>query len=306
MSLPEFDAKAAKVMDLYRSLTPSSRSRLVELSDNWVALYDTTLLGDAGYNCTVDFLYAIVTDPVDLSIANVGITADQIASTAMMECNQPGQVDQGSRGTCTVTSMQYVLIRQNPAEYLRIIQGLVQPGDGLVRLAGDASLVRVVDSVPPDLTGRTHTERLFQSALMALARDGYSNMEDPAGGGPGLSASEERNALQALFGGNFEIYVGPILPKGQAGESIVRALEKRGRLNRTFAALDWEDGGHFVFVVNLQNGRVFIRNPWGGHQPAGTQFHNPDRQMEDPEIDLESMTEDLFKENVRHLLWPKE
>ena len=96
------------------------------------------------------------------------------------ETAHPGRVNQGNRGTCTMTSVSYLLAKNHPAEYARLAAGMMSPS-GTARLANGETLRRVEDSIAPDDNkSRSPSERLLQSALMDFA-DGsktYSNRDD--------------------------------------------------------------------------------------------------------------------------------
>jgi hypothetical protein len=57
---------------------------------------------------------------------------------ALQETARPGEVYQFQFGSCTVTSMQYELVRNHPAEYARLMVRLT--ADGRVGMQGGGEL----------------------------------------------------------------------------------------------------------------------------------------------------------------------
>jgi len=241
---------------------------------------------------------------LDAEFAQENISREQLLRNIMQEAANPGEINQDTKGTCTVTSMQYMLNKQNPAEYLRIMQGLTSAG-GQVVLRGGETLLRDPGSVAGDnATNRSASERLFQAAMMELSNgaDNYDNVTDLSTSADlsaygGLDVGQQQAGLKALFGQNF---------KSETNKAAIEQLLIAHSGQLTYARLHWGDGGHAVVVEKLKNGRVYFRNPWGAQQiPNGTLLQNPPRRMENNKIGLESMTLVAFKEHVRSCLIPE-
>ena len=65
-----------------------------------------------------------------------GVTRPNLVNTVLRDLARPGRsVNQDDAQTCTVTSVQYELARDNPAEYARIMKGLTS-ASGKVALKG--------------------------------------------------------------------------------------------------------------------------------------------------------------------------
>jgi hypothetical protein len=294
-----YDEKARKILAIFNILLPSrGRRSLIEICRYWYIIFNR----DSESEYLIDSLYFLAINGIDPIFTSFNVITDDVLSSIMIECSDPGQVDQSTRGTCTVTSMQYVLCTQNPAEYVRIMKGLLSQ-QGFALLHNGQKLIRVNDSIPPDTTWRSTSERVFQSALMLFARGHYSNI-DPEN--PGLNYEEIEKVIEALFGFNFEVYSGDWKFWEDQGQKILDKLKGKGKLIRTFSSLKWGEGYHMVFLTELKQGRVFLRNPWGPtSDPVGTIYNDPPRRLEDSNIRLESMTEQDFKDSVRAIVWPK-
>jgi hypothetical protein len=116
----------------------------------------------------------------------------------------------------------------------------------------------------------------------------------------GLNNNEQEKVLRGLYGKKYTFYNG----------SFMTALDKQTTMNKikgelgagrgpVEANLNWGSGGHAVEVTEVKNGRVYIRNPWGGDVGRtgsinGTAKNNtnngPLRVVENQNEGLESMT----------------
>lgn len=82
----------------------------------------------------------------------------------------PGRINQGHKGTCSVTCIESWAAERIPAEYARLVAGLCSPSGGVGLRTGEA-LVRDADRLvwQPCEARRTPISRLFQAAAMELA-----------------------------------------------------------------------------------------------------------------------------------------
>lgn len=98
----------------------------------------------------------------------------------------PEVINQGdTRNTCGATTVMYMLLKEQPAEYVRVAAGLM--GDGQVTLRSGGTMQRVFDSVDKDGTNRDDVERVVESAFQDYGpevRGRYSNKTDDFQQGP--------------------------------------------------------------------------------------------------------------------------
>ena len=82
----------------------------------------------------------------------------------------PGRINQGLKGSCAAACLEIYLASQDPAEYARIVAGLLSI-DGRARLRSGEALVCDEDVLAPsaDERGRSPVSRLFQVACMEFA-----------------------------------------------------------------------------------------------------------------------------------------
>lgn len=306
----------------YKALSPEQQQQALEVFDtmdaagqrNMVALAERQVNGktalldtDTTGKTLLENLHQIATQPMPQSFADAGVTRESLLASITQEASAPGQINQHDRGTCTVTSMQYMLNNQNPAEYMRLMAGLTSES-GEVKLANGDTLRRDQDSIAFDsATARSSSERLFQSAMMQYAKGGdegdYSNVADKD---EGLNAGEQEKALQALFSRDFDNEDGSIWNFTPGEEEVLNLLKERSPED-TYIRMKWgegKEGGHAVVVDRVENGRVYFRNPHGPGGTQGDRLEDPPRVVEDPNTGLQSMSEEDFLKWVKSAIVP--
>src|SRR6185436_6734858 len=81
------------------------------------------------------------TQPLNPELEAAGITQQTVLNDVMRGIVNPERIDQGRAPTCTVTSMQFELVRDDPSEYARIMAGLTGPsGTATMRGGGELKL----------------------------------------------------------------------------------------------------------------------------------------------------------------------
>jgi hypothetical protein len=131
----------------------------------------------AGHEQTLlDSLSKVHSEP----LAN-GVNRAELLGGLLRECAQPATIQQKDVNTCTVTSVQIMMARQNPAEYVRIVGGLAAQNvdkhghpnpngtPAPVQLAGpNQTVTRPFLAESDDHSGRSISSQLWQSSMMDL------------------------------------------------------------------------------------------------------------------------------------------
>ncbi|MBX3172056.1 MAG: hypothetical protein KF760_31910 [Candidatus Eremiobacteraeota bacterium] len=225
----------------------------------------------------------------------------------------PGSIHQGDRGTCTVTSIEYLQATREPAEYARIMSGLAGP-EGRVAMRDGQILTRDAGIVAPDSSGRSSASRVYQASLMEFANGtglDYSNegqgrhlnargvAQLDGDGKPrgGLYADEIRRIANPLLEGAFVTHNGTM--HGGNREAITRQIQEAiGDGQAVQVGMRWSrtpgerDSYHALTVDRIEGDYVYLRNPWGfGESGNSDGSRSPVRQA------LRSETPSVFGDN---------
>lgn len=206
-----------------------------------------------------------------------GVDRQTVVTDVICEAENPVRIDQQAKGTCGATTATILLIRKDPAEYARLIAGVASP-DGTVKLKGGATVSRVSDWQATNDGGRTMSCRLLQPALMNLGEfplTHYDNTKDYAYLGPialpfdsGLINGAEAKLDTQLTGQHYSSHSIIRWNRDSVWNGLKDALSKgQGPIP---VSIDWNvgdgPGGHFVQVDKVENGQVYITNPWGDRE----------------------------------------
>ncbi len=249
-----------------------------------------------------------------------GLNRMNLLSGLLEQAENPGNISQGGRGTCTVTTVEYLLAKRSPAEYARLVTDLASSG-GKAVLANGATVSREPGTASADDSGRSDASRLFEAAMMEYGNGllDYSNEKDKHGVGGasilpgGLSNGDTVKVLSGVFNEKWRsiqavpvlgqvpftsVGTGPLFEKLESyvkkGQEVPIGMDWRG-------SGEWKPSGHEVLVTKIEGGRVYFRNPWGNYDAPGTVTDgkgSPVRRIEDDK-GLESMTVDEFRKRLK-------
>lgn len=228
---------------------------------------------------------------------------DTVIQQILVEVADPHyELNQGTKGTCVPTSVQWIIATYFPAEYVRLMATLLTR-DGRATLANND-----VATVPPDtfdydpneqnaqvrrFLHRSWPERLFQATMMNYARPGltYSNLRDVFTDNRGGLTSEE--LVRLIRGLRNRNYV------AQTDSNLVGTIVQR--LQRpsipVLTGMRWgppgpDQGGHMVVSVSADASNITFRNPWGRlNYRVGQQHQHPPRRSTNPSRGEETMTQ---------------
>ncbi len=188
----------------------------------------------------------------------------------VLELAQPSTIDQKDKLTCGAGLVAIYMASTRPAEYARIVAGLVSE-EGKVKLAGGEKLKRPKDVDSKNAGGRTITQQILQPTLMDLGNGpllGYSNKADKNTllGVPlfnGALLAFVGHALKEIVGK--EIKVDPdIKPTKKTLAHLEEKIAQGEPVPVAFQYRDKMEGGfHWVMVVKVDKENVTYVNPWG-------------------------------------------
>ena len=326
---PQYSQLNAKqrteLLNVFAGTNDEGRQELVQLMGRQLPSGQSALLStdnSPGHATLLDNLNNLANQPMNASVAN---RRSEILSQVIGDAAEPTwYMDQGPAGTCAPTTHQTALLVNAPAEYARLIGGLVGPdrkatlanGDEMSAAKNDVvahPVVKPLGGGKPQPDTRSITERVFQSALAQYAYM-YSGRQPAAVDAnadiPGLTLDESAIALSGLYGKQYQV-----INDSSNLSATQDAIEKELAAHRgpVPVSLQWGNGSyHLVLVDHISTDtrpmKVYIRNPWGSAaaegqdykdgQKIGTAANNtnngPPRTVADKQSGLEVMTYNDF------------
>jgi hypothetical protein len=96
------------------------------------------------------------------------LDGEKIMNETIETILRPDVIHQGHKGTCTVTTLEYINAKNHPAEYVRIISGLTDI-EGNVKLRNGDTMKRLDGIKYEDDSGRRDIDRIYQASMMNYA-----------------------------------------------------------------------------------------------------------------------------------------
>ncbi|MEB3204547.1 MAG: hypothetical protein VKP57_07595 [Candidatus Sericytochromatia bacterium] len=215
-----------------------------------------------GGQTTLGLLHAALGQPLV-----PGLDRRQFLNEVVVELEQPIRVEQREKGTCVATTAQILLMRQHPAEFVRLALGLATPA-GKVLLAGGRTAAREPDWQATNDGLRTTVARLVQPAFMEVASPlGYDNTRDKALLGPlplpgGLTSWASASLNAQLQGEPWRSRMATRWNREELVDEVKRLI-RQGQ-GPVPASVVWESGGgHQIQIEAIADGGVTYLNPWG-------------------------------------------
>jgi len=217
-----------------------------------------------------------------------GIDADLLVRQVVRHVDNPLRVQQGiGRGTCGAGVIEYLLLRHDASEFVRLIDGLTGFNQE-VKTRGGRTLKLPRTAIPRDETGRIDIDRLFQSTIMNHATlmswvFDYDNPKDDES----FWASVRGNSQMPIWGfanmyedvlGEPRKSVSRVLRSHEDVRDAVLADVARGErvpVILEFSSFHWLD---VEWVVRGPDGHPVswvLRNPWGWDEGEGDPPREP-------------------------------
>ncbi|XXY17648.1 peptidoglycan-binding protein [Sorangium sp. So ce216] len=212
-----------------------------------------------------------------------GIDPHLVLAQAIRHVDNPLRVKQGAcHGTCGAGTMEYVLLRVDPAEFVRILDGITREA-GEVTLRSGRVLRMPRNAILRDASGRVDIDRMFQSALMNHATAmswifDYDNPEDndsfwaALGGDSRVPLGNFTSLFQDIMGGSYSSVSSLLRSGASVADDVAGAM---GRGEKVPILLKWEGGYHWVVAEKIERGAggapasVILRNPVGSDSCKG-------------------------------------
>lgn len=230
---------------------------------------------------------------------------DTVVSDVVEEVADPFyELNQGTKGTCVPTSVQWLITTFFPSEYARLMLTLLtQQGQATLANGSNASVPADTYRFDPNeqttnvaqFLRRSWSERVFQASMMAFARPGmtYVNIRDiflDRPDGHGLTTDETVRLINGLRNC-------PYVARSGSGATLVNDIAQRFQAGTLpiLTGMRWNpppnQGGHEVVTVQIDAANVTFRNPWGRmNYRVGQPQQNPPRTCANPMRGEETMT----------------
>jgi hypothetical protein len=190
----------------------------------------------------------------------------------MFDVVNPRRIWQGHAPTCTVSTMQYELASQQPAEYAKLMADLVVDGKATMRGGGElrANAATAIDAAQQNDDLRSRSEAIFQTAAMEFANgdaDYRPYAQESLDGNReyrGLFPKQIRTMVGELFGAPYESL--EIRTDQEAGAELGRILEREAPNRPVLFDIDMGKSNHLVSLSDVREGRVYFRDPSTGDE----------------------------------------
>jgi hypothetical protein len=222
-----------------------------------------------------------------------------LIAEAIEEVADPSfEINQGTKGTCVPTSVSWIMATYFPAEYVRLMIGLLAQGGNATLANGDQAAVPADTyhfdpaeqaTTTPSFLRRSWSERMFQASMMSYSRPGltYSNIRDVfADRRGGLTMDELCRMLRGLRNRQHQAMTG-------AGSDLVNNIAQRLQQPSLplLTQMRWGTGSHQVVSTLADPSEVTFRNPWGGmNYRVGQTLASPTRRCVNPSQAEEAIT----------------
>ena len=303
-SLPTGEQRT--VLNVFAKLWPGGRKYLASLAhrehkDRPLLMAPGVQVQGPERTTLLQAVQRLMQEGVTPAFRKEGLTAPALAEQILQHIDQPGTIRQQDRGTCTVTTLQYVLADMLPGAFAEHCVNLVVREKTVFQDGVVAELLQ--NSIPKDsATGRSDISRIFQSNMMNAATSSdkiYNNPKDAffttdgEKEGSGLSYREEARVMVRLFGTSNLTFENCF--SDDAWE-MLKATTPSPKGPSGSLGLTWGKGGHAVAVVKIEGDRLFFRNPWGETTlAAGKVRKPPGSTIEDPKTGVESIDRATFE-----------
>lgn len=291
-----------QMADITLTAGPVATVQLAQLASSGV-LQSKDQNGDT----TLSHLHQLAHEPIAQ-----GIDRAQAMRELMANLAQPGEIRQNNRGTCAITSIEYIHDKTHPADYARVVTGLLSK-NGTTNLANGECIERNASGTLADDSQRTSVDRVYQSSLsgFASAPEGYIYNNNQTGGGAhiysdgtvahsGTTGAETVRALRATLNQPYSCHTEP----GHCDADLQTSLQE-GRQPEVF--LIWAPNPsdthrlHALVVEKVESDKVLLRNPWGAWD-TGSSKDGPPRQIVNSKTGLISLDKAEFYNRLNAVL----
>lgn len=319
-----------KLLDIFKVLGPLGRQELATAVPQITPGTNTSILLDRDYQgrTFLSHIHSLCSEPLDFRIGldDERLSRKNILLSILREAGRPNGI-RGIESTCSANAAISHLAETRPAEFARIVRGLLSP-EGTAALPSGAVLKRLPDALEVYGAARRRpslAEFITISTLMDFGVGGGVSFKN---GSPtqlilrqnnpeseGLAPNEFKRLLEALYDRRFKVVRGP------AGMEDIFDLERyplRGApvmitllwTEQTDLASSAEQKTkrtfHSVrFVGRTPSGEVLVADPSDATTTNNTVLKNPPRIILDTPGHIAKFSADEFKYRFRSAFVPE-
>jgi len=217
-------------------------------------------------------------------LVQAGIEPALLLMQAIRHVDNPLRVQQGrGHGTCGAGVMEYLILRRDPAEFVRLVDGITREASE-ARLKSGRALTMPRSAIARDNSGRVDVDRFFQSAIMnhASSMSWLFDYDNPNDNDSFWSAVQGDSQMPVWgFSNLYEAMMGESCSSAtvlsRSGEELAELVFSRSAQGEKVPVIMRFSTLHWLSVEWLERGAdagvtaVALRNPWGfdegGDQP---------------------------------------
>ncbi|MBK9261910.1 MAG: peptidoglycan-binding protein [Polyangiaceae bacterium] len=216
-----------------------------------------------------------------------GIDSDLLVRQVVRHVDNPLRIQQGyGRGTCGAGVIEYLLLRHDASEFVRVVDGITS-FSGQAKLRSGRTITLPRTAIPRDDTARIDIDRLFQSTIMNHATlmswlFDYDNPKDDESFMAALQGSSQMpiwgfaSVYEDVLGEKRTSVSTMSRPRDEMAEIVVAEAIRGDRVPviLQFSSFHWLS---IEWIERGSDGRavyVVLRNPWGNDDGEG----NPPRE----------------------------
>lgn len=235
-------------------------------------------------------------------LEGAGAKRDETVGMLLASLAHPEQLPLEEGNESVLGILEFALADGSPAELTRLWTALST--DLGVELAGEGRLEIATRLKKNRYSPRESPVRQALESLPGLAhpRGGGKAGSFMMPGGHGIDADVTGRALSLLYGVGFTVAAGSTAALRQ----LDRLSEDPERVPPAFVSLLYDAGERLFVFDHASHDRLFFRAPHGASsKPKGARRLNPERQVEQPDRGLESVSMENFHAQVGVALVPR-
>lgn len=234
-----------------------------------------------------------------------GLSNRTVMNEVFDTVTNPGVIHQNTKGSCTVTTLEYLHVKKDPSHFIKTVADLTSES-GETTLKNGERVLRNPTGLNPDGTTRSSVDRIYQSTMMDYGGGGhYDNVVDGhirvngTAGDSGLGSPGYNKVEAGVLGGQWRskgFYPSEGQKARDAFEKEVAAAASKGEQVplAMYWARDPKDmhSSHMLSAYKVDDEYVYLRNPHG-RGDTGTN-DGPPRELIDRQGNVRVKKSDFY------------